>query len=576
MAKRVLSIEIGARSTKLSEVSYIKGTPNVHKCVSIPTPQGAVEDGYIRDKNMFATVLRQALADANIKTREVIFTVNSTKVANREVLIPAVKEQTIKSIVMNQATEYFPIDISEYTISYYILSRVSNGKDKQIKLLVLAAPVNLIRGYYGLADALEMQVESIDYIGNSYFQIAKKQVGQGVSIAVHINENSSIINIIENESLMLQRIIPYGANGVIEAVQKHSTFKVTTSEEAVSLLCREKIINHQFDLAKEDGVTYAVASEGYEKIMKEARAREDVTQAFKFVVSNVIRVLDYFSSKNPEKKISFIHLSGIGSRFMGVAQLFHNELGLDAKKMEDLFSIRFDKNALANPAESSEFLACIGACVKPIGFEIHDDKMKAGNRGTTKGVMLGASACMILTTGLILVSVFANIGYAAKKRQLENDIASRSSVEVIYNEYNKVLADYNTLAGVYDSTRNANENLDKLIGELEEKLPKAVSVTALSITDTNVSLTITLDKTITVAKLLMQLQQIDCLDKISIDSTNTSDVDDGPATVSIIVNAVYTQDAFDKLVDTDSGSVDNEATGAETTEQSDNTEVSAE
>ena len=43
----MLSIEIGCSATRIVEMDYQAKKPKVYKCVEVPTPEGAVRDGYL-------------------------------------------------------------------------------------------------------------------------------------------------------------------------------------------------------------------------------------------------------------------------------------------------------------------------------------------------------------------------------------------------------------------------------------------------------------------------------------------------------------------------------------------------
>lgn len=45
----------------------------------------------------------------------------SSRIASREVRIPFVKKNRIQSIIQENATDYFPIDISGYVLSYSMI-----------------------------------------------------------------------------------------------------------------------------------------------------------------------------------------------------------------------------------------------------------------------------------------------------------------------------------------------------------------------------------------------------------------------------------------------------------------------
>ena len=121
MAKsnKVLSIDITNESITIIEISASqKKQTNIHKVLMFETPEDAYEDGIIRDQDKIAGEIRAQLAQAGITNKNAIFVKNSTKIVNREVEIPAVKENKIAGIINANATEYFPVNIEDYVVAY--------------------------------------------------------------------------------------------------------------------------------------------------------------------------------------------------------------------------------------------------------------------------------------------------------------------------------------------------------------------------------------------------------------------------------------------------------------------------
>ena len=158
MTKKVISIEAGVWWTKVSLVEYRKKNPPVYQAFAFRTPENAVEDGYIRDKDSFANALKEELRRHNIREKEVVFTLSSSKVVTREVLIPFVKDNKIRGIIDAQMRDYFPMDVSNYTVSYSKMDVEEVDGKKQIKLLLVAMPDNLLSNYCAFADLAGLKV----------------------------------------------------------------------------------------------------------------------------------------------------------------------------------------------------------------------------------------------------------------------------------------------------------------------------------------------------------------------------------------------------------------------------------
>ena len=97
---KVLNIEIGDRISKVCVSEKRKKDYQISNCFLMSTPAGAVQDGQIINVDLLAEALHRELLEhgaANVKS--VTFTLSSTKVASREVMLPPVKENRIRSVV---------------------------------------------------------------------------------------------------------------------------------------------------------------------------------------------------------------------------------------------------------------------------------------------------------------------------------------------------------------------------------------------------------------------------------------------------------------------------------------------
>lgn len=176
MASKVtkfITISIGSSEIKLSELDSSKKNISVLWAETVPTPADSYDEGEIVDIEKISRILKQTIFKNRINAKHVIFTVHGPKFANKEIIIPNVKADKIKSVVDANCSEYFPINTEEYVFSYSILEHFVQEGRKQMRLMVVAAPEEIIESYYTLAERLEMKLECIDYAGNSTLQIIK-------------------------------------------------------------------------------------------------------------------------------------------------------------------------------------------------------------------------------------------------------------------------------------------------------------------------------------------------------------------------------------------------------------------
>lgn len=500
MAKsnKVLTIDITNESITIVEVtpSAKKGT-QVHNALIFETPEDAYEDGNIKDASKIASAIREQLDNNGITNKNVIFILTSTKIVNREVLIPDVKENKVKGIVSANASEYFPVNIEDYVVSHSILERVvGDDKSKQLKLMVVAAPTTMVKGYYELGSMLGFSVQSIDYIGNAMLQLIKTQTSaNSTTMVIQLGSESTILNIVKGDTLLLQRTVPYGTNAVVTEVMDEKSVDATT---AMTLLQNERLITVDFD----DNAP---------------------TGAFRYLVNNVGRVIDYYVAKNPDKPIDDVYLVGDGALIRGVDGLFKIQLNIQTKVMDSLYNVKFDDRIDQKIFSPVYLVAAIGAAFAPMGFQPTEVKaVRSGDTSYFKGAAVFAALCVIAVIGgTVFVNVLKN-NETQRRDSLNAQIAAIQDIDQIITEYDAAKAKYDDIMIMYDNTRTLNENFIMFIESLEDCIPKEVAVTTFSSGDNGVQIAATSASYDAIAKFVIELKKIECISDAFVSNITTS------------------------------------------------------
>ena len=82
---KILGIEIGSSKIRICEEDYKTKNPRVYHSISVQTPQGTVNDGILNVNEELVSAVRTALQENRIKTKQIVFSMTSTKIANREI-----------------------------------------------------------------------------------------------------------------------------------------------------------------------------------------------------------------------------------------------------------------------------------------------------------------------------------------------------------------------------------------------------------------------------------------------------------------------------------------------------------
>lgn len=515
---KVLTIDITNESITITEVTASeKKTSTVHNAIIFETPEDAYEDGFIRDKERIAEAIKSQLAANGITNKNAIFVLTSTKIVNREVLVPFVKENKIKGIINANSSEYFPVNIEDYTVSHSVLETVTDEENnKQLRVLAVAAPTSMVRSYYEVAALAGLKVVALDYIGNAMVQLIKTQTSENMTtMVIQLGSESTVLNIVKGDILLLQRTVPYGTNVVVNEVMDAKGVYATT---AMTLLQNERLITVDFD-------------------------DNAITGSFRYLINNIGRVMDFFASKNPDKPIDDVFLTGDGALIKGIDGLFKVQLNVSTRVMDSLFNIKFDPKIDLKIYNPVYLMVPIGAAFAPMGFTISEggaSGKKEGQMDTTPLVVAFLILAVLVAGGLTAVSFVLKNQAQTELDDVNKKIASIQDIETIVKDYENAESVYVDAMSMYSYTKNLNENVVTFITALEEKMPKGTDITAFESDSTGVSISGTAAEYDDIAGLAISLKEIDCIDNSFIGSiTENVDEDTGKITYDFTVTCIY-------------------------------------
>ena len=536
MAK-ILSIEVEASQVRVAEIEVRGKKGRIFNCFCIPAPQGAVEDGQIRDTKSLAEVLREELSQRKIKTKKVYFATGSTRIASREVRIPFVKTNRIQSIIEANATDYFPIDVTKYILSYSVTDvetqKSEDGKEetKQYHLMVYAAPKAISAAYSEFAENAGLTMAGITYTGDSVYRAVRGEYATGTHILMKIELKGTSISIINNGELALQRNINYGVDSAVETVRAFPEFGDRLDVgEALEVLCNRRCINSALDMMPAD----EMASDE-DRMLETARA--EVTESLRYMIGNISRIMDYYISRHTDATFETIDCCGLGAQVQGLMELLTNELGQSVKVLE-----KVENFALPSSAENEGaylYAAVMAPSISGVNLMEKTSRKAKEKKDTLSG------AIVIFVVGAVAGVALTAAGYANRIYQqheqdrLNQRISEESSIEDIYNAYNTAKSQYDNYQNMYQYTNTPNEGLKNFIEEMEEKMPSDITVESFSSTGSQVSFSMRVTSKSAAANTIMQLRTFESLATVT--TTGIDEAEDG--TVSMSVACTYADPA---------------------------------
>ncbi len=544
MANKIISIEVGYSLTKICEMDFRAKNPKVYKYFSIPTPEGVFDDGFLSDNPAFVASIKQSLSFNKIRTKQAVCTITSSKIATREVMLPSVKASQVQALVEANANDYFPIDLQDYEIGHLVIGNIkeTDGSNK-MKVLVMACSKQLIQGYDKLCEQLGLHLISIDYSGNSIYQIMKNEIKDDTEMVLRVDEKQSVATIISNQNMMMQRNIVYGIESAIYMLMSSTAFVQNTYEEALEELkrirCIKLVLNENTKIIDKDDEDIQVT----EKVSK---AMTDITESLAPLVGNIARVIDLYNSKSPDNPIKKIQLIGLGADLSGLSKLLTNELGVKTVVCNNIKNIGW--NHSAGDGSSGRYVSTIGAGIAPVGF-INEEKRKNDIKDVNyKSVsILTAILGLTVCAALLVVSYSSYYEQNLKQKRLRKEEAIYLEAEAAYHEAEslKELSLQIDTAGF--ATTGPNDNLVEFLTELETVLPEESLVLYLQSDTLAANVTLRVLDLETVAKVIENARSFDCAHTVTVLSVEEKVPTDDEVKAYVLDHGYMSEEVYDKL-----------------------------
>lgn len=424
LSGRALVVQITEREIRIVQMTL--GSDAISEQVILPTPPNAVEDGQLVGldalRDAMEPVLRQGLFR---RCRKVVFSLCSTQVISESVTVPAVKkQQRLGQMLLANMDEYFPIDPGEYQLSWETVGVEAREDARLLRVQLWAVPRAMLQRYYALANSMGLSVAAVDFCGHSH----ATAVDADFALPKHAKSSADT------------------DDGVCLYINAES-----------ELLLLTFVHNGQVKLQR-------LLQRGYSQ-------QDDLNEAG--------IVLDYFSAMPGRARLTSAVLSGGQAKEAGLAPALASLLNVPVEMAETDYG--------------AQWLLCQGAALTALDFGDPELNHITGARAPINrawqyglvflgGAALTASVLLLLTSKLSWSTELD--GLRAQQDRLTALAQQNAGCAENYHNYSSMYdaysADWDT---VFDSVRTYNDNLELVLGELEAKLPKKSTVTALSTTE---------------------------------------------------------------------------------------------
>lgn len=526
--------------THVVETDFKVKEPKIYKSFSFQTPDNLFKEETLADVLPFKERLDAGLEEHKIKTRKAVFVLASSRIASRDVVIPHVKENRIRTLLYANSAEYFPVDLEKYQLSYRLLDEVEEEGEQKYKLMVLAVPNEMIDAYKSLAKVCLLTLVDLDYIGNAATQLLEKNIKNDLYAAVRLEEDTTMITIVRENKIELQRTFPYGIADVVQAVQKSGHFGEDIDfYETLEKMRKENVLS-----------------------LEEEEIQEDITEGFRAITGNVSRVMNFYSSNHAGAEMENIVLYGTGADICGMEQYLSDELSIPVSG-ESLREALPQEKGNTGDYYPLMYLTCVGAAVNPMKFRLEDEKEVAEKKKEHKQIHIEPKnffgICVVVSL-VLLLAVVPYYGYLKMGvHKLQKERSEKQYLADEYKEYNQAKTEYEKIENLYQETTTTSEGIGDFIDELEKNMPSDILVRSITSNSESVTMDIRVSSKREAAKVVDELSGFESISDVQVESLEETKSETNQSYVDFMVVCTYVGGTAD-------GDAQNETTMSEDVE----------
>lgn len=369
----MLAIDFGARSIKAVKLHRTGNGFHLDNFGMALTPPGAILHGEIKDVEAVSQALSKMLHKKRLFDKRSIIAITGQKVIVREITTPLMTDKELSEGIQWEAPKYVPYDLKESLLDVKKIDDLEEREGaKMMKVLLVAAPKNLIEQQITVLKNVKIQPKIVDIVSNAQIRAfenyltpasANEDDGTLIDIILSMGASTTEITLMEGDRLKFTRTILKGGGDITDLIVKKLNLPFPEAEalkRKVGLILPEEkkeleIIESEIEPKSEDGeeikdedidnldreeiISESTIQETKEQIITENKiqdnhspAEEEIANLVNTGVSDIFneirKSLNYFKTQYQKVNYQRIILCGGMAQLPNIGQMLKRQFGI--------------------------------------------------------------------------------------------------------------------------------------------------------------------------------------------------------------------------------------------------------
>lgn len=307
--KRFLGVDIGTSSLKAVELVHSKNGFELATYGRASIPSDIIrseEEGVVKE---LSYVLKQIVIKAKIKSKKAIASVPGFAVFTKEVELPKMSFKELNAAVKFAVEKYLPMDIDKMVLDWEMVEKIerkdeeTKKKKEILKILVMAAPRNLIQRYVRIFEGADLILDSLETEALALVRSLVPSDDLSPLLILDLGATAMDIIVVEGGFPRLTRAVDTGGNAITKVIATSLNIGIERAEQ----------------FKKDTGLSETALGGSIPGLIK---------SQINSLISEIKQTLSFFYSQGGSK-IEKIILSGGSAKLKELPQILKKEIGVE-------------------------------------------------------------------------------------------------------------------------------------------------------------------------------------------------------------------------------------------------------
>ncbi|MFW6295275.1 MAG: type IV pilus assembly protein PilM, partial [Halanaerobium sp.] len=349
-------IDIGSYALKAVQIKK-KGTKSfkILDTKRQKLPRGTIIDGIIKDELLLAAEIKNIFDQFKKRTDYIITAVPSNELLIRNIEIPKMDKKEIKEALKWEADEQIPYPVENAAIDFF---KVEEGEEK-VKYLISAVKKNIIDNFLSPFERNDLEVSVVNIQPMALISLLDYQNQcDNIVAVIDIGFSAAQVTIASKNDIFLSRTVDTGGD------QFTNTLMEIQGEEYQTAEARKIKEGLAADKTEKDSQQEVLDTVQLDMALGEDNRLNALASTLS---TEIIRSFDYFSTRNNNKEISKVFITGGGARLKGLKELLAEDLNKEIFRIDPFKNTNYDSaNKLVNEEYKNDFSVAVGLGVSEV------------------------------------------------------------------------------------------------------------------------------------------------------------------------------------------------------------------